>query len=95
MAPTTVTGSEVRYFQFATTQSYMAASQDLRTGYVAGLVDAFLAFGLVPQSTRDCIAVMRLQEIRANFDRWLQNRPVEWRYSLPSNFSSAMHNLCE
>ena len=95
MAPMAAKGSDLRYFQFATTQSYLAASEDVRTGYVAGLLDVFLAFDMMSQSTKDCVSVMRLREIRAGFDRWLQNHPVEWRYSLPTNFSSAMHGLCE
>lgn len=88
-------GDDTRYYQFATTQSYLAASETMRTGYVAGLTDSGLAFKIFPESTASCLSVMRLREIRAGFDRWLRNHPVEWRFSLPSNFAIAMRDLCE
>ncbi|NBC32750.1 MAG: hypothetical protein GVY13_08750 [Alphaproteobacteria bacterium] len=84
-----------RYYQFANTRSYLAASDTMRTGYVAGLMDAALAYGALPDATASCLAVMRLREIRSGFDRWLRNHPAEWRFSLPSNFTIAMRGVCE
>lgn len=87
--------ADERYYQFATTRSYLSASESMRTGYVAGLLDGALAFGLLPEATASCLTVMRLREIRAGFDRWLRNHPAEWRFSLPSNFTIAIRHLCE
>ena len=94
-APTTVRGQDGRYFQFATTQSYLAATEDLRNGYVAGLLDTIIALGPVQSPIPGCIETMRLQDIRADFDLWLRNHPVEWRYSLPTNFLIAIRGFCE
>lgn len=82
------------YVQFATTESYLAATESVRDGYVAGLIDALYAFELAPAGLDDCVSVMRLREIRASFDRWLRNHPGEWAYSLPSNFVAAVDDLC-
>lgn len=88
-------GDDDRYYQFANTRSYLSASDTMRTGYVAGLLDSGLAFDLFADATASCLSVMRLREIRAGFDRWLQNHPVDWRFSLPTNFIVAMRDLCE
>ena len=90
-----VTAQDETYAQFATTGSYLDASDELRDGYVAGLVDAIIAFDLLDRSTIHCVSAMRIREIRSHFDLWLRNHPVDWRYSLPTNFRRAARRFCE
>jgi|GEM_PF-2016971 len=82
------------YMQFATTESYLAAGDTVRDGYVAGLIDTLYALRAAPEGLDRCVAGMRLREVRALFDRWLRNHPGEWRYSLPSNFVAAVESMC-
>jgi hypothetical protein len=82
------------YVQYATTESYLAAGEAVRDGYVAGLIDTLYAFEAAPEGLGRCVEVMRLREVRAAFDRWLRNHPGEWRYSLPSNFVAAVESMC-
>ena len=80
--------------QFATADSYLAATDDVRDGYVAGLADTLIAFDLAPEWFESCTSRLRLREMRSAFDRWLLNHPAESRFSLPSNFVTAIDSYC-
>lgn len=95
IGPAPVLAQDGRYSQFATTQSYLDAPENLRNGYVAGMLDTVIAHGIGEHPINSCVLSMRLQDIRADFDLWLRNRPVDWRYSLPTNFLVAIRGFCE
>ena len=86
--------AQAEYIQFATADSYLAAADEVRDGYVAGLADTLIAFDLAPEWFQSCTSRLRLREMRSAFDRWLRNHPAESRFSLPSNFVTAIDSYC-
>ena len=83
-----------QYVQFATTETYLAATEAVREAYIAGIVDALLANEIAPDWLSDCIVSRRLRELRSGFDLWLQANPVEQRFALPTTFVTAMERYC-
>ena len=83
-----------QYVQFATTETYLAATEPVREAYIAGIVDALLANQIAPDWLADCIVSRRLRELRSGFDLWLRANPTEQRFALPTTFVTAMERYC-
>lgn len=84
-----------QFIQYGTTRNYLAASEAVRNGYVAGLLDSLYVHGLMPRTLHDCTATLRLAQIRELFDTWLRNHPTQANYSLPSTFTVALEQACQ
>ncbi len=86
--------ASAQYTQYANARSYLAAGEAVRNGYVAGLMDSFHANGLMPPELAACTAPLRIGQIRAIFDGWLEERPAQWSFSLPTLLIDALHQGC-
>lgn len=84
-----------QFIQYATSRNYLAASESVRNGYVAGLLDSLYVQGLMPRPVHDCTATMRLGQIRELFDTWLRNHPSVASDPLPSTFPRALEAACQ
>ena len=82
------------YQQFGTVDSYFSSVEEVRDAYVAGIADALVAFRLAPRSLEECLAQLRVREMRSAFERWFRRNPDDVQFSLPTVFVDALTDYC-
>jgi hypothetical protein len=85
---------------FLTGYDYRQSGEAIRDGYVMGLFDGFLASPIFGgsqnalQKLNSCVGNTNSTELRAMFDRYIDNHPEQWNLAAGAVFYNLFNSAC-